>query len=802
MLRTVERLGSNLRLAVRAWMGAPSLAATVVLTLALGIGAASAVFTIIDSVLLEPLPFPAADRLVTVDQTREGAPVANVAPVRLEEWNERNSTFVALTGYYTEDFSDTAAEVPERVRVASVAPRFLDVFGIAPLLGRGFVPDDYAPGAAPVVVIGERFWRRRFDADPDVIGRVIGSEEGTAEIVGVLPASFAFPDPTVQAWSANVYYDFVLSRGNAWYTAYGRLRDGVTLEQGLADLVRIQRQLGEQYPDTDRDIGVAIASLHEATVGNVRASLWVLFGAVAVLLAIACTNIAALLLARAADRQRDVAVRVAFGGSRTAIGVQILTEAAVLAAAGGALGLWLAYVIADVVRALAPDFPRIDEIAPDAATVLVVGALVVVVTVLCGLAPVVLSARGVAAQRLVESGRGQVAGRQSLQWGFVGAQVVLSVALLAGAGLLVRSFQELSRVDAGFDAQHVLTFRITGSFSEPYEHVRLGVERMLDELAALPGVVAAATSSPVPGVENDGSGFQFGNIDWSLAGAELDPGRLMTAEQRVVSPEYFATMRIPVLAGGECRQAFGEEIGSAAVNRAFVTRYLDGRSPIGLELRAGNNAVRVASVVGDARDFGLAHAPVPTVYRCLTVSAYPPLVFLVRSSNDEPLALAGTIRDRFEEIEPSRSIYDVQPLTRRMGDEYAADRLRTVLIGLFAGAALALVCLGIYGTLSYVVSLRRREIGLRLALGALGHTIVGQFLCKTLKTVVVACLLGVMLALVVTRGLENMLFGVSTSDPVTHVAVVVMVLSVASIAAIVPARRAARVDPMTALREE
>ena len=796
----IDALRRNLGYALRTMGRRPGSTIAIVLTLALGIGASSAVFTAMDAVLFEPLPFSDADRLVSIRQTRERATVANVAPVRLEDWFERSSSFEAMMGYTAQDAADTFADPPENIRVAGVSPRMLEVFGITPILGRGFVAADHVPGTAPVAMISESLWERRFDRDPGVIGTVVDSGDQSAEIVGVLPAGFAFPDPEVEVWGANVYFDFVLNRGNAWYTAFGRLKPGVTVEEAQADLTRVQANLAAEYPDTDRNLGAEVVSLMDTTVGGVRPSLWLMFGAVFVLLIVACTNIAALLLARAADRQRDVAMRLALGASRRAISAHVLTEAALLALIGAALGLFVAELALLGFKLLAPEFPRIAEVSLSRSTVLFVSVTVVAVTLLCGMAPALQNARQKSAQVLTDSMRMQVSGRHSWQWGFVGVQVALSVALLSGAGLLIRSFQALTDVDLGYDPDNVLTFRISGSFAEEYATIVQTVDGVLAEVGAMPGVEAAATSSPVPGVASDGSGFQFGASNWdSIDGGSVTP---VIAEQRVVSPDYFETMRIPFLAGSRCLSGPEDEVPEIAVNETFVRSYLPDRPAVGAVIRDGGEPrLRIGAVVGDAREFGARRAPVPVAYSCSTVIAYPPLTFLARTAGD-PMSIVGAVRQRIAEIEPSRSVYDIRTLNERVGNEYAADRLRAVLIGVFAGAALALVCLGIYGTLSYIVGLRRREVGLRVALGALQQTIVSHFLFKAFRVVGLASLAGLVLAFIVSRGLASQLFGVSPNDPLTLIGVVVVILFVAGVAALTPAVRAARVDPMSALREE
>jgi predicted permease len=371
-------------------------------------------------------------------------------------------------------------------------------------------------------------------------------------------------------------------------------------------------------------------------VGAVRGSLWLLFGAVSILLLIACTNIAALLLSRAAQRQQEIAVRLALGSSRWSIAMQTLTEAAVLALAGAALGVLVAGGASAALRAVAPDFPRIEELAIDGPVLLYTLLSIVGVTLVCGLAPAIRSARGGTSGGIPQAGRGQVSARHSLQWFFVGVQVALSITLLAGAGLLVRSFQELGRVDPGFEPEGVLTFRVSGSYGEPDETMIPGIERMLDELAGVPGIESAATSSPVPGVANDRSGFEFGMLDFELVDGGGDVEQ-MSAEFRIVSSNYFATMGIPLLLGDGCRRRDLAQEWQLVVNQAFATRFLAGRAPIGLNLRGGGNTGRIVGVTGDAREFGLDRSPVPTAYSCTTATAYPPLAFLVRTRG-EPTA--------------------------------------------------------------------------------------------------------------------------------------------------------------------
>lgn len=790
----------DLRYALRQLRRSPGFTAAAVLILGLGIGANSAVFSAIDAVLLRPLPFPDADRLVRVSQTLKGAPDAHIAPVRLEEWNRLSSTFEAITGYYPEDASDTSGDLPERLRRAWVAPRFLDVWGVTPALGRGFTAAEHREGGPSAALISDRYWRNRFGADPNVLDRAVRIGDRSSPIVGVMPASFLFPDREVDLWfpvSGQFAQNSAQNRQLRWYTGVGRLKPGVTPAQARADLAVVQMQLGEQFPDPDREIGVHVEPLKETVVGGVRGSLWLVFGAVSVLLLIACTNIAALLLARAARRKQEIAVRLSLGASRTAVVGQLLTETAVLALAGAALGLLVAAGASAAFRVLAPELPRLEEVAIDGRILLYTVASAVAVALLSGLLPALRSTRG--AGSLTTTGRTQVSPRHAPQWLLVGVQVALSVTLLAGAGLFLRSFEKLSRVDPGFDPTRVLAFRVSGNWSESADWDRLAqrISGTLDELGALPGVQAAATSWSLPGVP-----VQY-QIEFELVEGRSETEAPLIADWRTVSPTYFETMRIPLLAGELCRQPLdAQSVSEVMVNRSFADRYFPDRSAIGLHLawEDGSQTGRIAGIVGDARELGIDRDPAPTLYACSS-SPSPFPAYLLRTSG-EPLAIAGAVRRKLHELEPLRSVYEMAPLEERIEGAFAENRLRMVLLVLFAGTALSLACLGVYGTLSYAVGLRRREVGLRMALGALQSKIVLLFLLKALRVVGFACGVGLALSFAFTRLLSGMLYGVSPSDPITLFGAVVMVMAIAALAALLPARRAARVDPMIALRTE
>jgi putative ABC transport system permease protein len=823
-VRVIASAMANVKWAFRFIRKSPSFSAAVMLTLALGIGANSAVFSAIDAILLRPLPFPNGDQLMKLSQhyTKANGVPTVVAPVRLEDWNRMNSTFQAMTGYYTENSSETSGTLPEKLKEAFVTQRFLQVWGVSPALGRDFTPEEEHFGGPSAVLISERFWRSRFGAGSDVLGKKLRIDEHSLTIIGVMPASFLFPERDVDLWSAvPVDAPIAQNRRWTWYVVIGRLKPGVTLMQAQANLAAVQAQLGRAYPETDKDLAVEIKPLKEVRVGESRRSLWMLFASVTLLLLIACTNIVTLLLARAAQRQHEIAVRFSLGASRSAIVMQLLTEVFLLAFFGATLGLFIAAGTSRVFRSLASGLPRVEEIRLDGRIVLYALACTIVATLLCGLVPAIRGSSRTLSASLAQASRTQVSGRNRLQWLLVGTQVALAVTLLAGAGLLFRSLRALGQVSPGFDASRILTFRITGSYGETADWKKLSerIEQTVAALSKVPGVEAAATTGDdLPGVP------QHFPTELKFVEGEQDPEHKMVAESRFVSPSFFGTMQIPMLAGQLCRdpllqpRSTPEDLTGmhhvdvtrieVLVNRSFASAYGPGSTTVGRHLSVmglaflkPDQAGEIRGIVGDAREEGMNREPSPTVYWCMSASGPDPF-YLVRTRSAQPLTLARTLRQRIQEIEPGRSVFDITPLEERIDDAFAENRMRTVLLAFFASTAIALACIGLYGTLSYSVNVRQREVGLRLALGALRGQIAKQFLLQGLGVTGAGCAAGWALASASSRMLSGMLYGVSSSDRVTLSGVVLVVIVVATIASLVPAIHAARLDPMRVLREE
>jgi len=797
-----EQAGQNLRLAFRSLRRRPGFSVVVVLTLALGIGANSAVFTAIRTILLQSLAFPDGHELVRLEQyePRTASPPSAVATTRLEDWQRMSGTFQAISGYYPGDISETSGDVPERLAGAWVAPRFLQVWAIAPMLGRGFAPEEERFGGPRAVIVSERLWNRRFGSNTSIDGRRLRIGQDSVPIVGVMPESFQFPLREVDVWAPSpVDAPFAQDRRSTWFTAVGRVRPGITLTEAQADLDRVQAQLARAHPDTDARIGVRVTALKDVVVGDVGRSLWLLFGAVSVLLLIACTNIAALLLARTADRQQEISIRYSLGASRASIVAQLLTESLVLAVTGSIAGLAVAAGALRMLEVLGEGLPRVAELRLDWMLVAYSLGCAVGATMLFGLFPALRTASRRTSDALAARSRSVAPSTQRLQWLLVGLQVSLAVPLLFGAGLLLRSFDALGRVAPGFQPERVLTFRISGHWGETTDMKALQRRMYLtaEALQAVPGVEAAATALAAPGVP-----FEH-QTEVRIVEGDSAPNQRILASTRVVSAGYFATMQIPMVTGNPCPQ--DAPTPTAVVNRRFAALYAAGSVPVGRHIQqvpanAFLGAARIVGVVGDAREEGLNRQPPPIVYWCHAAPVPAPL-FLVRTRM-EPMALASTIRRKLGELEPRRSVYEMAPLEERLSETFAENRLRTILLTFFAVTAVSLAAIGLYGTLSYFVHMRRREIGVRMALGAPRHEVAVSFVRHALKVSLIGCVAGLALAAVLGRGIAGMLYGVSPLDFMTFSGVLLLVLGAAVFASAWPASRAARVDPMDVLRME
>jgi predicted permease len=776
-------------------------AATVILTLTLGIGANSAIFSAVDAVLLKPMPYPEADRLVVVYELNLGQKQATqlVAPVRIETWNRENRSFDGLAGSYFENMTDTTGALPERVAAMRTSPRFFSVMGVAPTLGRPPSGAEETFGGPAVMLISDGLWRSRFSADPSVVGKSLVLSGASRTIIGVMPPSFAYPSPTTEAWvPAQMPTMLLQARQARFLFAIGRLKPGVSPEQGQADLTAIQAQLGTQFPDTDKGWGASLVPLRDQQVGSVRRSLWLLAGAVALVLLAACGNVACLLLAEAARREHEVAVRFALGASRGTVVRQLLTEGLVLALIGSGLGLLVAQWGTALFRQAATTLPRVQDVRVDLRLVAFTIVLGLLTTLLFAIAPALQATRADPARALGRGGRGHAGGRHVVQRILVGAQVSLAIVLLVGAGLLIRSFSRLQAMSPGFDATGVQIFRMSASWSERLDSVVARHQRTVARLEAIPGVEAAATSQLLP------AGDDIPPAEFHIVGRNTDEKTF--ARARGVSSGYFKTLHIPMLQGSSCNpQQTSVMQTEVLVTRAFADQFFPGEDPIGHSLSNVNasqgSSSRIVGVVGDVHENGVMKPADPLIYWCGYSGYWPDPFFLVRLRPGRQASLAE-IRAALQEIEPKRAVYAVRTLSDTLSQSMTQQWLNTLLLSLFAATALALAAMGLYGVMSQLVAVRRREIGVRMALGARAGQILRSVVAQAAVVTGGGILAGLAGAVVLVRFITALLFDVAPADPLTFLAVPALLAAVALGAALIPARRAASVDPMRALRED
>ncbi len=777
----------------------PAFFLAVVLTLTLGIGANSAIFSVIDAVLLKPLPYPASDRLMALYEVNRRNKVerGQVAPVRVEEWNRLSRSFSGIAGAYIESVAEISGSLPERVVVARVSARFFGVLGTIPLAGRGFTPEeDHFPNAA---VISERFWHRRFNGSPSAVGYRLRIGTYSYPIVGIVPESFVFPESDVDVWTPAGLPDVVMTNRQArFYQTVGRLREGVSPDAARAELNGVQGQLALQFPQTDANWTALVEPLKEETVGGARRSLWILYGAVSLVLLIACANVACLLLAQARQRRREIAIRFSLGARRWQLVRELLIESFCLALPGAVCGLLLSIAGAQLLRQYSKAFPRSDEIHLDWRIVVFTLSLSLVTTILFGLFPAFEATRQETGATLATGSRTQVGGTGRALGTLVSAQIALAIVLLVGAGLLIRTLSRIGDAPLGFEPQNVLSLRTSASWGEMNNipRVQQRLFRTLEALRAIPGVESAAITLGLPAQPKEYP------AQFTVVGRDSQ-GEKLFADQQYVSPDYFHVLGIPILSGATCRAVFDQKTPPVMlIDRTFADRFFPGENPIGHYLTAGDpTPVEIIGVVGPVRQHGPAREPIPTIYGCGVSGYNPDPRFIVKSAAD-PLLLAESVRRQIHSIEPNRAVYDLTRLTDYLSTSLSPRKFQTILLGLFAGTALLLAVIGLYSVMTFFVSERTREIGLRVALGARP----GQILSSVFRVATMMTTAGVAIGLVasslLTRSIQSQLFGVGAIDPLTFCAVPLLLALVAATAAWAPARRAMKVDPMEALRQE
>jgi putative ABC transport system permease protein len=813
----MNTLLNDLRYAARRLQRAPGFTLIVTLTLALGIGATTAIFSVVNGVLLAPLPFREPERLVRVATTARGAENLS-SPLDFLDYRTNNTSLAGLVAYDRYNLSLTSADrgaEPQRLDVGAVTADFFGTLGTTPALGRGFAAGEDAVGAPPVVVLSDGLWRSRFAADPRVVGRTVTLDARDYTVVGVARAGLTFPE-RYDAIVPLVFDSSTIApdnRGAHSISLFGRLKPGVTVERARADLAAIAARLAEQYPQSNTGFGATVAPLQENLVRDVKPALWILLGAVAFVLLIACANVANLLLVRVLGRGSELAVRTGLGAGRGRIVRQLVTESVVLAAVGGLAGVLLAANGVRLLVALAPDnLPRLHEVTLDVRVLAVAAAVTIGVGFLVGLAPALSASHADVASVLREGARGSSSGAgQRLRGSLVVGEMALAVLLLTGAGLLIRSFTNLMRVDVGFVPEHVVTFTVDLPEAR-YERVSRQQQFGADlqaRLAALPGVQSAAAVAFLP------MSGRRARTSLEIAGLPpSDPGNRRLTEVDIVTPGYFATMGIPVVRGADFTAA--DRSGrpqKVIVNRALAQKYFPGEDPIGRRVTIGVSSDtadvggsvdwggEIVAVVGDVRQQNPKQEATPMTYLPLAQAPWSSLSAVVRTTAD-PAGVLAAARAQLRQIDPDLAMYAARTMDDVVGRSVAQPRFYTLLLALFAGIALALAAVGIYGVLSYAVRQRTRELGIRVALGAPGGQIARLVLGQGLRLTLAGLAIGVVAAYYVTRLLAGLLFGVQPGDVGTFAGGAVVLFGVALAATYVPARRAARVDPLTAMKAD
>ena len=772
---------------------------TTVATLALGIAVTTTVFSIVHGVMVRPLPFPDGDQLVALYEASPGRRerTSLIAPGRLEDWNRMSSRFEVISGSYRESVTDTSGAEPERLDGRRVAPRFFDVFRMPPLAGRTFVADEERFGGRTAVVISEGLWSRRFNRSPAAIGaRLIVGGTGYT-IVGVMPRTFT--SAAIDVWMPAQFPPQMLQYREARFlSGVGRLKPGATLAEGTADLARVQSELGVQFPRTDQNWSVDVNDLKEVGVGEYRRAMFMVFGAVALLFAIAIANVAGLMLVQLHRRASELAIRAAIGASRGQVIGAVMREAALVAALGVVAGAALAWWLTRAAAAAFASIPRMAEVAVDLRALAFAAGSGAAAAAIFGLLPALAATRGRLPALLSSSGRGGSTGRHRLQAGIVVAQLALGVVLAGTAGLLVRSYGALSGVDGGFDATNVLTFHVGAAWDEDRVRVRQFQTRLIEELQRMPGVRAAGYANFLPG---SGATLRSQVTVAGISGGE--PNGMLTVGSRTVTGGYLRALSVPLAAGERCSDTPEGPPAPlrALVNRRFVERFAAGQNLIGRELTFTefNTRFLIAGIVGDVLEDRPSTPPVPYVYTCLPLGAWPDPEYVVRASGD-PRLLLGSIRQLVKSLDPARPIFGAKLLTEVMETTLDQPRQNASLLVSFAAAALVLAALGLYGLLSLLVAERRRELGVRMALGASPRDLVKVIVVGAGRLVAGGVAIGGALLLAAGFLLRTLLFGVTPYDP-QALAWSIGALAIAALAAmILPARQAAGVSAMEAMK--
>ena len=807
---------SDLRFAIRQLIKAPGFTIIAVLTLALGIGANSAIFSVIETVLLRPLAFPNPDQLVTIwSNNLKDEPNGRYTSSfpNFHDYRARSRSFTAMAAYSGAGAVLSGAGETRELNGVATEGDFFDVLGVKPILGRAYTAEESKLGAPNVVVLGHSIWQQAFAGNPKIVGQQILLSGRSYTVLGVMPPRWKFPVAEERIEYAMPLQpltpDQVTRRGASFLKVIARLKPGLTPRQAEAEMAPIAAKLAEEYPDYNLNRGLRVIPMLEDVVGNVRPALLVLSGAVALVLLIACANVANLLLARAAARSREIGIRSALGASRFLIVRQLLTESLVLALLGGAAGLLLAMWGVDVLRALGPqNVPRLQDIQINLAVGAFTFCLVVLSTIAFGLVPALQLSRSNVSETLQQGSKGSTGGLHGsrVRAFLVVSQVSLSFLLLAGAGLLIKSFYNLRATNPGFEPTRLLVldqFVPRVRYSEPDQQRRF-YDRLMPKLAGLPGVEMVSAANPLPFGGNDsGSSFTI------AGGPPTAPGNHPDASNLTIMPGYFRTMKVPLRNGRDFEARDNETAAKVAmVNETFVRRFLPLGNPIGqhILLDQPNGAtplpLEIVGVVADTKQNELGAPSLPEFYQPFAQNPDRRMWIVLRTATEGSGGLQTAVARLVHEIDPEVYVGPLEPMQNLLGRQLARPKFNMMLLGVFAAVAMLLAAIGIYGVIAYSVAQRTREIGIRMALGAQRTDMLGMVLRQSLTVVAIGLGLGLLAAFGATRLLASLLYGVGANDLLTYAGVLFLLGTAALFASYIPARRAMKVDPMIALRYE
>jgi putative ABC transport system permease protein len=803
----METLIQDFRYALRILFKNPGFTAVALMALTLGIGANTAIFSVVNSVLLRPLPFKDPQRLVMVweDYRQRGGPEHEwFSPPDFKDLRDQTQSFEHVTTLLGWLPTLTGQAEPEDVNGAAVSYDTFAMLGVEPVLGRTFSADEDRPGAERVAIISHRLWQRRFAGDPNIIGKSVALSGDSFTVIGVMPRKFSFPIlPDTDIWRTSdpVIASLTCGRGCIVLRVMAKLNRGVTLESARAEMAAFSNQISEHYPDTNKGVAATLVPLHEQLVGDIKPAMLVLLGAVGLVLLIACANVANLLLARAATREKEVAIRAALGASRQRLIRQHLTESIVLSVIGGAAGLLVAFWLVDLLVSFAPKgTPRLDEITINPGVLAFTFATSVLTGIAFGLAPAILSSRTNLTRALKEGGRDTGAtSRARVRGVLVISEVALALTLMIGAGLLIKSFLNLERVNPGFNPRGTLRVDVglpRTRYADRNQRAAF-YKQLTERVAALPGVqsTGAVSSLPLAGGGTD-SGFEIEGRP------PAEPGHPQVAWYSSVTPDYFRAMGIRLLRGREFTDADDSTSPKAVViSETMANRYFPDEDPIGKRLLFGDDARQIVGVMADVKFFGLKLDARPTMYFPEAQSPAGRMSLIVRTELD-PLSLTKAVREQVAELDRDLAISSVMTMDELVASSLADSKFTLLLLGAFAAVAMALSAIGVYGVVSYSVTQRSHEIGVRMALGAQIGDVLKLIVKQGMALVIGGVAVGLIAAFALSRVMESLLFGVSTTDVVTFVATPSILVGVALGACFVPARRATQVDPMDALRCE